>query len=194
MTLPFEDPFADEFRDYDTLKRKQRLERREIFLMNEIDSAYVQATIEDILYLEHLDSTKLITLYLSSPGGSVSDGFALVDIMLQCKCPIKIIGIGEIASMASLIFVVGTKGQRLIGKNTWMMFHPVSNDMKEDYIKFQKSRVLQGEELETQYDDIILKHTSIPKEIYDKSKDTELWLSAKDIIKYKIADGYYIKE
>jgi ATP-dependent Clp protease protease subunit len=177
--------------DYDAIKRLQRLERREIFLMDEIDCASVGDAIEDILFLEAKDKEKPITLYLSSPGGSVGDGFALIDVMLTCKCSIKVIAIGEIASMASAIYIVGTKGLRLIGKNAWIMFHPISQDMREDYVKFQKSRVLQAEDLQKQYEEIVFKHTEIPKDIYNKSRDAELWLPAAEAIKYKIADDYY---
>ena len=170
--------------------KKMRLKNREIFLFGEIEDFMIQDIITELLYLDRVD-TKPITIYINSGGGVVGDGFALIDIIKNLKSPVRTVGIGEVCSMACAIFVVGTKGYREVSKNTWFMFHPITSGMKEDYVKFQKSRVLQAEQLEKQYDLLILDHTKIPEQEYKKAKDTELWLPAKKVIEYGIADKYY---
>lgn len=203
----------------ESMKRTERLKRREIYLFDEIDTFSVQSTIEDIKYLESISrkeqleetteigeqttiNTKIktykqsspITLYLNSPGGSIDDGFALIDVIKNSICPIKIIGLGIVASMACAVFVVGSKGMRLISKNTFLMLHPARGGGNDDYVKFQKSRLEQAEEAEKIYDKLILAHSEIPEDIYKKAKDTELWLPANEVIKYKLADSYYTNQ
>jgi len=170
--------------------KKMRLKHREVYLFGEIVDYIIQDIITEILYLDKLE-TKQITLYINSGGGTVGDGFALIDIMKNLNSPIRTVGLGEVCSMACAIFVAGTKGLREVGKNTWFMFHPITSGMREDYVKFQKSRVLQAEQLEKQYDQLILDSTKIPEQEYRKAKDTELWLPAKKVIEYEIADKYY---
>jgi len=191
-----EEPFDPYVRplDYEAIRRVQRLKRREVYLFEEIDSITVKEIIEDILIMDEDKEKRPITFYIDSPGGSVGDGFALINILQNCKCPIRMVGLGEVASMACAIYTVGTRGLRLIGENTWFLFHPVMVGVRDDYIKFQKSRILQGEEIEKVYDDIILSHSEIPREIYRKAKDTELWLPPKKLLEYKIADEIYIRQ
>jgi ATP-dependent Clp protease, protease subunit len=176
----------------DSQRRTMRLKRREIFLFDCIDAGTVQQAIEDIRYLDDKSSTP-ITIYINSPGGSVVDGLALIDTLEACTCPIRMVGIGEIASMACAIFVVGTQGLRFVGKNTWFMLYEVSLGL-EDKLQNVKQRVRQTEALEKIYDDIMISHAQIPEKEYKKAKNSELWLGAKEIIRYKIADGYYTKE
>ena len=169
---------------------KNRLKQRNIYLFSEIDDIVLENVILDLFYLDSINHNP-INIYINSPGGVTSDGFAIIDVLKRLKSPIRTIGLGEVCSMACAIFVVGTKGLREIGENTWFMFHPITSGMKEDYVKFQKSRILQAEELEKQYDKIILKHTNIPEDVYKKAKDTELWLPAKKVLEYQIADKIY---
>lgn len=172
-------------------EKNRRIESRTLYLFGEMCWDNTQELIEDLLYLDYINNKKPIYFYINSVGGSVDDGFALIDIMLSLKSPIITIAIGSVCSMASSIFICGTQGHRLISKNTWIMFHPIATDVGSDYVKFQKSRVNQAEQLEKQYDEIILTRTKIPVEEYNKAKNTELWLSAESALAYKIADNYY---
>jgi ATP-dependent Clp protease protease subunit len=175
----------------DVMRRQTSLKARELYLFDEIAEVTMEILIEDLLLLDSDKDKRPITVFLNSPGGNIGDGFALIDIIKNASCPIRIVGVGEVASMASAIFVVGTKGLRLIGKNAYIMFHPIMTG-NVDYIKFAKSRLKQTEELEELYDNIVLSHTGLPKEEYKKCKDTELWLKSKEVLEYGIADKLYI--
>jgi ATP-dependent Clp protease protease subunit len=125
-----------------------------------------------------------ITLVINSPGGYCCDGFAIIDTMLKISCPISSIAVGEICSMAPLIYVCADV--RFITPNTWVMLHPISTGTN-DYIEFAKSRIENSEKTEAMYDKLFLERTKIPPDIYYKAKQKELWLSAEESIKYGIA-------
>jgi len=167
-------------------KRKinKRPKSREIYLFDEISSETVRDTIEDIRYLDKDKRKRAIHLFLHSPGGEMSSGFALIDIMLNCKCPIYTYALGEICSMAPAIFVAGVK--RFISKHTYTMLHPPSI-CAIDYNEFAKSRIRNAEASEKLYDEHFLNRTNMPKKLYMKSKYKEIWLTAEESIKYGIA-------
>ena len=126
-----------------------------------------------------------ITLVIDSPGGYCCDGFAIADILLNTICPTRSIATGEICSMAPLIYVCADT--RYITRNTWVMLHPISTSTGGDYIEFAKSRMENATKTEEMYDTLFLERTSIPRDIYFKAKQKELWLTAEESIKYGIA-------
>ena len=82
-------------------------QRREIQCYGTVDADMVNSLIAQICYLAQEDPKKEITMYINSPGGSVPDGMALLDVMAAVSCPIRTVCVGTAASMASLIFAVG---------------------------------------------------------------------------------------
>lgn len=82
-------------------------QRREIQIVGSVDADMVNSLISQIRYLAQEDPEKEITMYINSPGGSVSDGMALLDVMTAVPCPIHTVCVGTAASMASLLFVCG---------------------------------------------------------------------------------------
>ena len=94
------------------------------FINGELDEDSVKDAIKWIVY-ENLekDKSKILTLYINSCGGSLTDTFALIDIMRRSHYPIRTIGIGNVMSAAFILFSCGTKGQRFIAKNTSIMCH-----------------------------------------------------------------------
>lgn len=82
-------------------------QRREIQCYGTVDADMVNSLIAQICYLAQEDPDKEITMYINSPGGSVPDGMALLDVMADVPCPIRTVCVGTAASMASLIFAVG---------------------------------------------------------------------------------------
>jgi len=125
-----------------------------------------------------------ITLVINSPGGYCCDGFAIADTLLKTSCPVMSIAVGEICSMAPLIYVCADS--RYITSNTWVMLHP-SITGSNDYLEFAKSRIENAEKTEEMYDKLFLARTKIPPDIYYKAKHKELWLNADECIKYGIA-------
>ncbi len=104
----------------------EMFERREIFCAGEIDTDQVNSLVCQLLYLSHDDPEQPITMYINSPGGSVSDGLALIDTMNCISAPITTICVGLAASMGALIFVSGTEGQRKMLPSSRILIHDPS--------------------------------------------------------------------
>ena len=108
-------------RSYDLYSRL--LEDRIIFLSGEIDDNLANLIIAQLIYLEGKNSTKDISLYINSPGGSVSAGMAIYDTMKYIKCDVATICVGLAASMGAFILSSGTKGKRYALPNAEIMIH-----------------------------------------------------------------------
>ena len=85
------------------------LQRREIDCVGEINRESVNAIILQLRYLQSLDNAKEITIFVNSPGGSIDDGLALIDVMAALRCPIRTVFVGLAASMGALLFASGDK-------------------------------------------------------------------------------------
>ena len=85
------------------------LQRREIDCVGKIDRESVNAIILQLRYLQSLDDAREITIYINSPGGSIDDGLALIDVMAALRCPIRTVCVGLAASMGALLFASGDK-------------------------------------------------------------------------------------
>ena len=101
-------------------------EKRIIYLDGEIDDKTAKETIETMLKMDACNN-KDITMYINSPGGSIHSGLVIYDIMNYIKSDIRTIGLGKIASMATILLVNGTKGKRYILPNAEMMIHQASS-------------------------------------------------------------------
>ena len=100
------------------------------FLVGEINEHSASEIIKWIIYENTINEPdKILTLYINSDGGSLSDALALIDIMRTSNYPIKTVGIGSIISAAFLIFSCGTKGMRVIAKNSSIMCHQYSGNI-----------------------------------------------------------------
>ena len=103
------------------------------FLVGEIERENIDKAVRWIVTENLNKQKKLLTLYINSEGGSLTDAFALIDIMRNSYHPIRTIGIGSVMSAAFLIFASGTKGERFIGKNASSMCHQFSDDVAGKY-------------------------------------------------------------
>ena len=108
-------------RSYDIYSRL--LEDRIIFLTGEIDDAVANTVVAQLIYLEAKDPSKDISLYINSPGGSVSAGLAIYDTMNYIKCDVSTICIGMAASMGAFLLSSGQKGKRFALPNSEIMIH-----------------------------------------------------------------------
>ena len=108
-------------RTYDLYSRL--LDDRIIFLSGEINDAVANTVVAQLIYLEGKDPTKDISLYINSPGGSVSAGMAIYDTMNYIKCDVSTICIGLAASMGAFLLSSGAKGKRFALPNSEIMIH-----------------------------------------------------------------------
>ena len=108
-------------RSYDIYSRL--LEDRIIFLTGEIDDNVANMVVAQLIFLEAKNPDKDISLYINSPGGSISAGMAIYDTINYIKCDVSTICIGLAASMAAFLLSCGTKGKRLILPNSEVMIH-----------------------------------------------------------------------
>ncbi len=106
------------------------LEDRIIFLNGEVNDESASAIVAQLLYLESVDQTKDISLYINSPGGSVTAGMAIYDTMQYIKCDVSTICIGLAASMGAFLLAGGTKGKRYALPNAEIMIHQPSGGAK----------------------------------------------------------------
>ena len=130
-----------------------------------------------------------LTMMVNTPGGNVADGFALIDIMETSRLDISTVGIGQVASMGVLVVSAGTKGKRVITKNTEIMAHQFSTMI---YGKYHELVATQNyhEQLEKMFIKHFLKHTAMSeKQIKDiMFSPTDRWLTPKEAKKYGICD------
>ena len=115
-------------RSYDIYSRL--LQDRIIILSNEVNDDIASLVVSQLLFLESQDPNKDISLYINSPGGSVSAGFAIYDTMNYVKCDVSTICMGLAASMGAFLLAGGAKGKRLALPNAELMIHQPSGGAK----------------------------------------------------------------
>ena len=98
------------------------LKERIILCMGEIQEEMSTSIIAQLLYLASISSDD-ITLYIQSPGGSISAGLAILDVMNYIQCDVSTVGMGNVASMASILLSAGCVGKRCVTKNCEVMIH-----------------------------------------------------------------------
>lgn len=118
------------------------LQRREIWCVGEINGESAVSLILQLHHLKHEDPNAPITMYINSPGGSVSDGLAIIDTMHALKAPITTVCVGMAASMGALLFVSGQ--ERLMLPNARLMIHdPLTTGISGSALEIErKSREL----------------------------------------------------
>ena len=108
-------------RSYDIFSRL--LKDRIIFLSEDVNHVTASLIIAQMLFLESEDPDKEISFYINSPGGSITDGMAIVDTMNYIKCPVSTICVGLAASMGSVLLTCGAKGKRFATPNSEILIH-----------------------------------------------------------------------
>ncbi len=162
------------------------LNDRIIFICGEIDDNLANIVISELLYLDSLNNDD-ISLYINSPGGSVTSGLAIYDTMNFIKSDVSTIGLGTCASMGSFLLSSGTNGKRFALANTEIMIHEVLGGSKGQAteIKIQADHILY---LREKLNKILAKNTgkSLKKINNDTSRD--YYLSASSAIEYGLID------
>lgn len=177
-------------RSYDLYSRL--LEDRIIFLSGEIDDAVANTVVAQLIYLEGKDPAKDISLYINSPGGSVTAGMAIYDTMNYIKCDVSTICIGMAASMAAFLLSSGTKGKRYALKNSEVMIHqPLGGAQGQaSDIKIHAEHILQ---IKAKMNAILARNTGRRVEEVERDTDRDNYLSADEALAYGIVDRVYDK-
>lgn len=177
-------------RSYDIYSRL--LEDRIIFLSGEIDDAVANTVVAQLIYLEAKDPSKDISLYINSPGGSVSAGLAIYDTMNYVKCDVSTICIGMAASMGAFLLSSGQKGKRFALPNSEIMIHqPLGGAQGQaSDIKIAAEHILKTKRKLNQ----ILAHNSgKPVEQVERDTDRDNYFSAQEALEYGLIDKVFTK-
>ena len=177
-------------RSYDIYSRL--LEDRIIFLSGEIDDAVANNVVAQLIYLEAKDPAKDISLYINSPGGSVSAGLAIYDTMNYVKCDVSTICIGMAASMGAFLLSSGTKGKRYALPNSEIMIHqPLGGAQGQaSDIKIAAEHILRTKQ---RLNTILAKNSGKPLAQIEQDTDRDNYLSAQDAQEYGLIDKVFYK-
>lgn len=178
-------------RSYDIYSRL--LKERIIFLGHEVNDATAELIVAQMLFLEAEDPDKDIQLYINSPGGSVSAGFAIYDTMQYIKPDVSTICIGRAASMGAFLLAAGTKGKRFALPNADIMIHqPLggAQGQAED-IRIQAEKIIQIRERINQ---ILSERTGQPLEKITKDTDRDYYMTAEEAVAYGIIDEVIVRK
>lgn len=185
-TLPFVITKKDgQERQYDIFSLL--LSDRIIFINGLIDELTANSIIAQLLFLDSQDPEKEISLYINSPGGSVSAGMAIYDTMRYIKAPVHTIGIGLAASMGALLLASGNK--RSVLPHSKVMIHQplVSGDLggKETDIKILARDLTNTREM---ISEILAKHCNKMVKVIEKDIENDRYMNAKEALEYGICD------
>jgi len=165
------------------------------FLTGEIGNENIARAIQWIVF-EHtnVERPDHITLYINSEGGDLYNAFALVDMMKLSEIPVYTVGVGKIMSAAVYILACGAKGHRYLAPHTGIMMHEFYSDMggKEHEIK---ASMIEMEYCRARVNELLGTHCGITeKKIKEKLlQASDVWLTTKEAIKFKLADSVVIK-
>lgn len=177
-------------RSYDIYSRL--LEDRIIFLTGEINDQVADAIVAQLIYLEGKDPDKDISLYINSPGGSVSAGLAIYDTMNYIRSDVSTICIGLAASMAAFLLSSGAKCKRYALANSEVMIHqPLGGAQGQaSDIKIMADHILKTKR---KLNEILAKNSGKPYEIVERDTDRDNYLSAEEAKEYGLVDQIFVK-
>ncbi|MBD2864656.1 ATP-dependent Clp endopeptidase proteolytic subunit ClpP [Paenibacillus oceani] len=172
-------------RGYDIYSRL--LKDRIIFLGTPVNDAIANAIIAQMLFLAAQDSDKDISLYINSPGGSITAGMAIFDTMQFIKPDVSTICVGMAASMGAFLLAAGAKGKRYALPNSEVMIHqPLGGaEGQASDIEIRAKRIIK---LREKLNGILSERTGQPLERIDKDTDRDYFMSAEEAAQYGIID------
>lgn len=172
-------------RSYDIYSRL--LNDRIIVLSDEVNDTTASLVVAQMLFLESENPDKDIQLYINSPGGSVSAGFAIFDTMNFVKCDVSTICIGMAASMGAFLLAAGTKGKRFALPNSEIMIHqPLGGAQGQaSDIKIAADHILRTRD---KLNKILSERTGQPLDVIVKDTDRDNFMSAQEAVEYGLID------
>ena len=176
-------------RSYDIFSRL--LKDRIIFLSEDVNHVTASLVVAQLLFLESEDPDKEICLYINSPGGSISDGMAIVDTINYIKCPVSTICVGMAASMGAVLLACGEKGKRYATPNAEVMIHQpliggggLSGQTTE--IKIHADHMVKTRE---KLNKLLSEKTGQPLETIERDTERDNYMTAEQALAYGLIDG-----
>ncbi len=163
------------------------LNDRIIVLSDEVNSTTASLVVAQLLFLEGQDSEKDISLYINSPGGSVTDGMAIYDTMQYIKCDVSTICIGMAASMGAFLLSSGAKGKRICLPNAEVMIHQPFGQTKGQAteIEIAANHIIRTKQ---KLNRIMAENCGKTVEELARDTDRDNWLTAQEALEYGLVD------
>ena len=177
-------------RSYDIFSRL--LSDRIIVLSDEVNDATASIVVAQLLFLEGQDAEKDISLYINSPGGSVTAGMAIYDTMQYIKCDVSTICMGMAASMGAFLLSSGAKGKRFALPNSEIMIHQPLGGAKGQAtdIKIAADHILRTRQ---NLNKILAENTGKPIEIIAQDTERDNFMTAQEALEYGLVDKVLTK-
>jgi len=176
-------------RSYDIFSRL--LKDRIIFLAEDVNPVSASLVVAQLLFLESEDPDKEINLYINSPGGSITDGMAIVDTINYIKCPVSTICVGMAASMGAVLLACGEKGKRYATPNAEILIHQpliggggLSGQTTE--IKIHADHMVRTREKLTK---LLSEKTGQSLETIERDTERDNYMTAQQALEYGLIDG-----
>ncbi len=176
-------------RSYDIFSRL--LKDRIIFLAEDVNPTSASLVVAQLLFLESEDPDREIHLYINSPGGSITDGMAIVDTINYIKCPVSTICVGLAASMGAVLLASGTKGKRYATPNAEILIHQpliagggLSGQTTE--IKIHADHMVKTRD---KLNRILSERTGQDLATIEKDTERDNYMTAEEALKYGLIDG-----
>jgi ATP-dependent Clp protease protease subunit len=178
-------------RSYDIFSRL--LKDRIVFIDGEINDLNADLVVAQLLFLDGQDTEKDISLYVNSPGGSVTAGLAIYDTMQYVRSDIQTICIGQAASMAALIVAAGAAGKRLVLPSARMLIHQpwggVQGQARD--IGIQSREIVRLKKMTIEY---FAKHTGKDAKTIASDMERDFFMSAEAAVEYGVVDRILTRE
>ena len=176
-------------RSYDIFSRL--LKDRIIYLGEDVNPTTSSLIVAQMLFLESEDPDKEIYFYINSPGGSITDGMAIVDTMNYIKCPVETVCVGLAASMGAVLLTAGEKGKRFAMPNSEIMIHqPLIGggglQGQATEIKIHADHLVRTREKLNKF---LSERTGQTIETIEKDTERDNYMTAEEALKYGLIDG-----
>ena len=177
-------------RSYDIYSRL--LKERIVFLGEEVNDVTASLIVAQLLFLEAEDPDKDIQLYINSPGGSVTSGFAIYDTMQHIKPDVSTICVGMAASMGAFLLAAGAKGKRFALPNSEIMIHQPLGGAKGQAtdIKIHAEWILK---IKAKLNNILSERTGQPLEKIEKETERDFFMSSEEAKQYGLIDEMLLR-
>lgn len=172
-------------RSYDIYSRL--LKDRIVFIGGEIEDQMANTIIAQLLFLQNENADADISMYINSPGGLITGGLAVYDVMQFVGCGVQTYCLGQAASMAALLLAGGTKGKRFVLPNSRILIHQPMGGARGTAtdISIQAEEILR---LRARLNQILAHHTGQPVQKIEEDVDRDRFLGADEAVAYGLAD------
>ena len=172
-------------RSYDIYSRL--LKDRIVFIGGEIEDAMANTIIAQLLFLQNENADADISMYINSPGGLITSGLAVYDVMQFVGCGVQTYCLGQAASMAAVLLAGGTKGKRFVLPNSRILIHQPMGGARGTAtdISIQAEEILR---LRARLNQILAHHTGQKVEKIEEDVDRDRFLGADEAVAYGLAD------